>query len=139
MVQLLGQVFTLNPSEQTPYSYSSVNNAGESTTTSCWHQRQIRLDCVSTSSAVATVKRGLPHPQYQLTVELFVTDKVFYADRQWRQHLYIQRRKCGEPAITTTYAVIGSSTANCVSTNTAIATVTVFALPSVSVSPQTIL
>lgn len=133
-----GQVFTLNPSGANTYSYSSVNNTVNPTTTTSYSiSGTSTAGCVSTSSAVATVS-VFTTPTVSVNSGTICNGQSFTLTGSGASTYTYSGGNVVSPAITTTYAVIGSSTANCVSTNTAIATVTVFALPSVSVSPQTI-
>ncbi|MCC6372031.1 MAG: gliding motility-associated C-terminal domain-containing protein [Bacteroidia bacterium] len=133
-----GQVFTLSPSGANTYSYSSGSNTVNPTTTTSYSISGTSTDgCVSTSSAVATVS-VFTSPTVSVNSGTICAGQSFTLSGSGANTFTYSAGSVVTPANTTTYSVIGSSTANCVSTNTAIATVTVFALPGVSVTAQTI-
>jgi len=134
-----GQIFTLNPSGANTYTFSSITpTVSPAVTTSYSVSGTSTAGCVSTSSAVAnvtvsaspTISVNSGTLCFGLTFSIIPTGANSYTIQGGSNTV--------SPSSTSSYTVIGTNTANCLSVNTAVSNVTVIPLPLVSAISQTL-
>ncbi len=134
-----GVAFTLNASGANSYTYSSGSNVVSPTVTTTYSVTgSSALGCVSPTMAVTTITvEALPF----ITVNsgtICNTSSFTLNPSGASTYTYSSGSPVVSPTITSNYFVTGTSSVGCLSSNTAIATVTVYARPFITVNSGSI-
>ena len=129
-----GSVFTLTPSGASTYTYSNGSNTIAPTSNTTINVSGTSANgCVSNVSAVSTLTT-VTLPVVTVNSGTVCKGAIFVMTPSGAtSYTFINASNPATPSVTTTYSVIGSTTVGCASLP-ALATVTVYALPVVSIA-----
>jgi hypothetical protein len=131
----LGQSFTIVPGGASTYTFSSGPVVSPSSTSSYSVVGTSASGCVSSNTAVSTVTVSTIHPTVTVNSGTICQGNSFTLTPGGAYTYTIQGgNSIVSPASTTNYTVVGTSTAGCISSNTAISNVVVNPLPIINIS-----
>ncbi len=135
----VGQIFTINPSGASTYTYSGGSATVAPINTSTYSIiGTSSLGCISSNTVITTVSVA-PLPTISVNSGSICFGTTFTLSPSGASsYTYSGGSVLVSPPTNTTYAVTGTSSLGCVSSNTAIASITVATLPTVSVNSGTI-
>ena len=133
-----GQSFTISPTGASTYTYSSGSAVVSPTTTTNYSVTGTNsFGCPAITPAVVGVTVGA-QPTIGVNSGTICAGQSFTLNGTGAASYTYSSGQVVTPANTTTYGVTGTSTNGCVSSATAVASVTVYALPVISVSSGSI-
>jgi hypothetical protein len=134
-----GQSYTMVPSGATTYTYSSGSDVVTPTINASYNVTGTDANgCVSSNTAVSTVTVNAL-PTVSVTSGSICSGKSFtMVPTGANTYTYSSGSSVVTPTMNASYNVTGTSAQGCVSSNTAVSTVTVNALPTVSVTSGSI-
>lgn len=134
-----GNSFTMTPSGAATYTYSSGTNiVSPMTTTSYSVTGSSTAGCISANIAISDVTVNVT-PTIAVNSGTLCTGKVFtMVPSGASTYTYSSGSATVNPLVNTSYSVIGTSAAGCVSNNTAVSTVTVYITPTVAATSGSI-
>jgi uncharacterized repeat protein (TIGR03803 family) len=133
-----GDSFTITPSGANAYVYSSGSNiVTPATNTSYSVTGSSAQGCPSSNTAVATVTVNA-RPTISVNSGTICNGASFTLNPSGAATYVFQSGQIVSPSSTSSYTVSGTSAQGCPSANTPVATVTVFALPVISVNSGTV-
>lgn len=134
----LGSSFTIVPTGASTYTFSSGNIVTPSSNTNYSVTGTSTAGCVSASAAVITVST-VALPTISVNGGTVCSGSTFtLSPNGASNYTYSSGTPYVTPASNSTYAIIGRSAAGCISSNTAVAIVTVVSVPFVTVNNGTV-
>lgn len=134
-----GVTFTLLASGASTYTYSSGSNLVSPTVTTTYSVTGTSsLGCVSPTQAITTITVA---PLPLITVNsgtICNTNSFTMVPNGAATYTFSSGSAVVSPSITTSYSVTGTSSVGCISSNTAVSTVTVYARPVITVNSGSI-
>ncbi|MDI1354078.1 MAG: SBBP repeat-containing protein [bacterium] len=131
----LGQSFTLVASGANTYTYSSGPVVSPILTSSYSATGASAAGCISSNTAISTITVSTVHPTITVNSGSICVGKSFTIIASGANTYTIQGGSLiVNPSATSSYTVAGTSTAGCISSNTAVSTVSVNPLPIINLS-----